>query len=305
MFVLAARLSGKQVALTLHGAELDAWLARRPARRWTAAVLRRASVAFVLHDADARTVRRLGTTPVRLVANPVSGPDRPSRAPVEATVLFLGEQCRRKGIDVLAGAWPEVLRRRPAARLVVAGPDRGEGTLCGPGVVNLGAVGPDRARELIHRATVVVLPSRAEALPMVLLEGMSEGVPFVASAVAGIPRLAAAGGGLLVRPGDAAGLAEALDAVLGDPALRDRLGRAGGAWWERHATPAAVHEALLEGYRAARPQHPATQRDPSLHAARNVLIPWPRAALEAVERRRLPLRGGHRRRRRLGGTEVR
>jgi glycosyltransferase involved in cell wall biosynthesis len=251
-FALVARLSGKRVALTLHGAELGRWVSGRIARWWVGSVLRLADVAFALQDADAALVREVSSTPVRIICNPVAAVDVPAAGIVTtraATVVFVGEQSHRKGVDVLAEAWPGVLASHPEARLLIAGPPRDGAPLAGPGVSNLGRVSPDRARRLVREATVVVLPSRAEALPMVLLEAMAEGVPFVASAVAGIPRLAAAGAGLLVRPGDAAELTAAIARVLADPQLRTAMGRAGRAWWEVHSAPRAVHDALQSGYR--------------------------------------------------------
>jgi glycosyltransferase involved in cell wall biosynthesis len=250
-FVVVARLSGKRVALTLHGAELGEWTTGRAARTLVAAVLRTAQVVFVLHEADARLVRALSPTPVTVVANPVAEvPARDAEPTDPGTVLFLGEQSRRKGIDVLTAAWLRVLDHRPEARLVVAGPTIGEGEVSGPNVRNLGPVGPDEARRLLQGAAVVVLPSRAEALPMVLLEAMAEGVPFVASDVAGIPRLAAAGAGLTVRAGDVDGLTDALVRLLVDADLRATLGTAGRLWWEEQGRPEAVHEALRAGYRS-------------------------------------------------------
>jgi glycosyltransferase involved in cell wall biosynthesis len=60
------------------------------------------------------------------------------------------------------------------------------------------------------------------------MEAMSAGVPVVASRLSGIPELVEDGvTGLLVPPGDHVALAAALERLAGDPALRERLGRAG------------------------------------------------------------------------------
>ena len=70
-----------------------------------------------------------------------------------------------------------------------------------------------------------VLSSRFEGLPIALLEAMATGVAPVATRVGGIPEVVTDGrDGLLVEPGDPAALAGALDRILGDDALRDRLG---------------------------------------------------------------------------------
>jgi glycosyltransferase involved in cell wall biosynthesis len=71
---------------------------------------------------------------------------------------------------------------------------------------------------------VLVLPSLTEGLGLVLLEAMSNGVAVVASKVGGIPEIVIDGvNGLLVRPGDAAALAEALNRLADNEGLRQRL----------------------------------------------------------------------------------
>ena len=94
---------------------------------------------------------------------------------------------------------------------------------------------------------VAVLPSRAEGLPMVVLESMALGVPTVATSVAGTPELVLDGeSGLLVPPGDAPALAAALARLLGDGELRHRLGVAGARRVEAHFGL----DAMLRGFEA-------------------------------------------------------
>ncbi|HXG09554.1 MAG TPA: glycosyltransferase, partial [Gemmataceae bacterium] len=72
------------------------------------------------------------------------------------------------------------------------------------------------------------LSSLREGLPNVVLEAMAMGVPVVATRVAGVPRLIRDGeNGLLVEPGAAAALTQALARLLADTALRQRLRAAG------------------------------------------------------------------------------
>ena len=91
----------------------------------------------------------------------------------------------------------------------------------------------DVARELAD-ADVLVAPSvptkggKREGIPVVLMEAMATGLPVVASDLSGIPELVTDGlSGLLVPPGDAAALADALATLAADPAMRRRLGAAG------------------------------------------------------------------------------
>jgi glycosyltransferase involved in cell wall biosynthesis len=87
---------------------------------------------------------------------------------------------------------------------------------------------------LLSSAQALVAPSvptrsgKREGIPVVLMEAMSAGLPVVASRLSGIPELVEDGvSGLLVPPGDAAALADALRRLNDDPSLRRRLGSAG------------------------------------------------------------------------------
>src|SRR5262249_15182476 len=82
-------------------------------------------------------------------------------------------------------------------------------------------------RDLYQSLDVYVLSSLREGLPNVLLEAMAMEVPVVATRISGVPRLVRDGeNGLLVEPGDIAGLAAAVRRLAGDPDLRVRLRQA-------------------------------------------------------------------------------
>ena len=96
---------------------------------------------------------------------------------------------------------------------------------------------------------VFCLPSRAEGLPLVVLEAMAQGKPVVATAVGGTAELVVDGEtGLLVPPGDAIALADALSALLTDPERARQLGEAGRARVERQFSLAASTERVLALY---------------------------------------------------------
>ncbi|MFL5627478.1 MAG: glycosyltransferase family 4 protein [Ktedonobacteraceae bacterium] len=84
------------------------------------------------------------------------------------------------------------------------------------------------ARELIASLDVLVIPSLSEGTPLVTLEAMNAGVPVVASAVGGIPeQIDHQREGLLVPPGNALALSEAVLYLLQNPLMRKLLGDAG------------------------------------------------------------------------------
>jgi len=81
--------------------------------------------------------------------------------------------------------------------------------------------------DVLAAADVFALPSLSEGVPLALLEAMLSGRPVVASAVGEVPAVLADGGaGMLVSPGDADALANALDSLLTNPDAARRLGNA-------------------------------------------------------------------------------
>jgi glycosyltransferase involved in cell wall biosynthesis len=157
---------------------------------------------------------------------PLPLPERPA-------ALFVGVLERYKNVDGLAAAWERAAGRVPEATLRVVGRGRRTAT-----VVELAArfsrqttytphlTAPEVARAL-DESWVLVLPSRSEGLPRVVMEAFCRGRGVVGSRAGGIPDLVEDGrNGLLVDPEDVDALAEALVRVLSDRALAERLGAA-------------------------------------------------------------------------------
>ena len=96
-----------------------------------------------------------------------------------------------------------------------------------------GAVGQDELRAFYEEAELFCRPPFAEGLGVVLLEAMAAGLPVVSSLVMGVPEVVEDGEtGLLVPPGRADLLAEALARLADSRELRERLGSAGRRWVE-------------------------------------------------------------------------
>jgi glycosyltransferase involved in cell wall biosynthesis len=78
--------------------------------------------------------------------------------------------------------------------------------------------------DLYRQADIFVFPSLSEGVPKVLMEAMAFGVPIVASKVGGIPSIIKhRENGLLVEPGDAQGIAQAIEELISDDCLRRRM----------------------------------------------------------------------------------
>jgi glycosyltransferase involved in cell wall biosynthesis len=148
-------------------------------------------------------------------------------------LLAIGRLTAQKDHATLLRAFAEAHRRHPEAVLAILGigPLEAETRALVAELDLDGAVllpGRLEIRDWLARADAFVHASRWEGFGLVLLEAMLAGLPVAATRVSAVPEVVADGEtGLLVEPGDAPGLAAALDRLLGDEALRRQLGAAG------------------------------------------------------------------------------
>lgn len=144
----------------------------------------------------------------------------------EKIILFGGEVSERKGADVLIESWSSLREQTHGWKLIVAGPVKIATDGCESNVEFLGPLAHDSMLDLQRRASVAVLPSRAEALPMFLLESMANGCAVIATPVGQVEKLIT-GCGLVVETGSASSLVTALNACITDPEAARRLGERG------------------------------------------------------------------------------
>ncbi len=162
---------------------------------------------------------RVHTVP--LAPRPTPGATEKSRDPY---FLFVGALEPRKAPDVLVGAFLRARERGLDAELVIVGAGRLDPQ--GPGVLRL-----ERAEDLgtlYAGALALVLPSWLEGFGLPPVEAIAAGTPAIVSDLP-VLREVLGDGALYVRPGDAAGLADALLSVARDPDMRARLLAAGRA----------------------------------------------------------------------------
>lgn len=180
-------------------------------------------------------------------------------------VTVIGHMRPGKGHDVAVEAWPRVLTEHPDARLLLAGDGPGLPALRRR-VEELGITGRvvfagarDDVPDVLRAADLVLLPTRTEALPTVLIEAAGCGVPAVATRVGGVPEVVDDGttGRLFPTPDRAA------DAVRTALRLRDTdpdgfaaIGKAARAHAESRFDARAWTRRLATAYRTAIAGHP-------------------------------------------------
>jgi glycosyltransferase involved in cell wall biosynthesis len=194
------------------------------------------------------------------VDDPARGTSRdvPFGVPKEPFILFVGELSHEKGLHTLLRAYESLGKHRPALMLV--GRRTSDTPTRLPNDTEMHLDWPhEHVLAAFQHCLMAVLPSVwPDPCPTTVLEAMASGRPVIASSVGGVVDMIADGAsGLLVPPGDTAGLAVAMDRLLTNGDLRARLG-ASAKVSVRPFTASAVAERLEAVYAEVISQHEST-----------------------------------------------
>jgi glycosyltransferase involved in cell wall biosynthesis len=112
-----------------------------------------------------------------------------------------------------------------------------------------GWIEAEQKQELFEQTAINILPSYSEALPMSILETMAYGIPNIATDVAAIPEVIRNGeNGILIKPGDVEGLAQAIRKLVLDAEKCAYLSKAGYSTVKENFTPEKHKKDLLRIY---------------------------------------------------------
>jgi glycosyltransferase involved in cell wall biosynthesis len=176
---------------------------------------------------------------------------RPAFLPAaDGYLLFIGALGPLKGVDVLLAAHRRMRHRVPLVLIGAPRPDTPP--LTQPDVIAAYNVPHAQAMAAMRGASVAIVPSVwHEPMGQVAAEAMVLGRPVVGSDVGGLRDLVQPGlTGIRVPPGDSAALAAAVDSLLDDPELREKLG-SGGQRFAREYEASAVTPRVLEVFKSA------------------------------------------------------
>jgi glycosyltransferase involved in cell wall biosynthesis len=175
-------------------------------------------------------------------------------------LLFVGELRKLKGVDVLIEAIALLKAQGEIVRAVIVGNGADRDAFVAladaKGVAaQVAFPGAMPARAAFARGRLLVVPSRAESLPYVVLEGIAAGLPVIATNVGGIPEIFGEDAGRLIPPADAAALAAAIRRYrteTGGGEITSLRARVSGLF-----TVSAMTGGILEAYRDALSQRSA------------------------------------------------
>jgi glycosyltransferase involved in cell wall biosynthesis len=221
--IALARGRGLRVVVTIHGFDFPEFSSAHP--KFVRSILSKAHGILCLSEEAKNAIQGLGVEAhVKRLANPVAIDEQSTPVrDTEPVALFAGTIGKRKGVDVLVDAWQILLDRGTEGRCRLVGPihDYTPPSLSRMSIED--SVDPRSIRPLIRSSRVIVLPSRAEGMPMILTEALAAGRPFIATPVGGTGELAPCEE-MLVPVEDSTSLADAMERFLTDVDVAQRVG---------------------------------------------------------------------------------
>ena len=174
------------------------------------------------------------------------------------TIGYVGRMLPGKGLNILATAVSRLASTNWKLLVVGDGPERASfeqqlrDLRLTDRVEIIGAIDYDEVPSIFQKIDVLVMPTQTtrrirEQFGRVIVEAMASGVPVIGSTSGAIPEVIG-DAGLVVPEGDAVALAEALDRLLSDPALRRKLAGAGRERVELNYSWRRVAEKTYEFY---------------------------------------------------------
>ena len=195
---------------------------------------------------------------VRVVHNGVADAEfLPIKPAADATdLVFVGELRKLKGVDVMIEALARLARDGCSLTATIVGDGADRGTFeAAVAAHNLAAAihfaGAKPARAAFALGRMLVVPSRAELLPYVVLEAGAAGLPIIATNVGGIPEIFGPDANELIPPGDPAALADAIAHAMQDRGARHSASLRLKSRLRASFSVDTMTDAVIDGYRAA------------------------------------------------------
>lgn len=235
LFIKAAKRAGKKIVIHQHGGDFETFYEKEQNDRGRAKirqVLSMGDVFLVLSPVLEQFFKGiLEPSKVVLFPNAVPVPCDIEKEYGKQRILFLGRLCKEKGLRELFSVLPQLHEQFPQMHLLLGGiwedeELREEAEKMEEYVSDLGWLQGEAKKDYLRISDLFVFPTYFEGQPVSVLEAMAYQCGIVATRVGGIPQMIEQEQtGLLIEPKDAEGLKSALEKLLSDPELCERLGK--------------------------------------------------------------------------------
>ena len=235
LFIKAAKRAGKKIVIHQHGGDFETFYEKEQNDRGRAKirqVLGMADTFLVLSPVLERFFKGiLDPSRVILFPNAVPVPSNIEKEYGKQRILFLGRLCKEKGLRELFSILPQLHEQFPQMHLLLGGiwedeELRAEAERMKEYVTDLGWLQGEAKKDYLQISDLFVFPTYFEGQPVSVLEAMAYQCGIVATNVGGIPQMIEQEQtGLLIEPKDPEDLKSALQKLLADPELCERLGK--------------------------------------------------------------------------------
>lgn len=235
LFIKAAKHAGKKIVIHQHGGDFETFYEKDQNDRGRAKirqVLSMGDMFLVLSPALKQFFKGiLEPSKVILFPNAVPVPSDIEKEYGKQKILFLGRLCKEKGLRELFSVLPQLHGQFPQMHVLLGGIWEDEELLEEAAkmkeyVTDLGWLQGEAKKDYLRTSDLFVFPTYFEGQPVSVLEAMAYQCGIVATRVGGIPQMIEQEQtGLLIEPKDPEGLKSALQKLLSDPELCERLGK--------------------------------------------------------------------------------
>lgn len=253
LFIRTAKCAGKRIVIHQHGGDFETFYEKEQNDRGRAKirkVLGMGDVFLVLSPVLEQFFKGiLDPSRVILFPNAVPVPDHIEKEYGKQRILFLGRLCKEKGLRELFSILPALHEQFPQMRLLLGGIWEDEELRAEAGkmkeyVTDLGWLQGEAKKDYLRISDLFVFPTYFEGQPVSVLEAMAYQCGIAASRVGGIPQMIEQEQtGLLIEPKDPEGLKSALQKLLSDSELCERLGKNARAKVQKEFS---IEKSLLE-----------------------------------------------------------
>lgn len=236
VFMRFAKLCGKRVIVHFHAFDVESTI-KGSSRDKYEYLFKNADRLIVLSEWWKDQVLdefEMPAEKVQVIYNPCPIVSHSYNSKKEKCFLYAGTINQRKGYSDLLTAFAKIANKYPNWKVVFAGNGEVEHGLklaedfgIKEQTVFLGWISGEAKAKAFQEASVFCLPSYAEGFPMAVLDAWAYGLPVITTPVGGIPDVAEDGKNMLLfNPGDVTKLAEQLERMITDTALRERIAAA-------------------------------------------------------------------------------
>ncbi|MDK0686289.1 glycosyltransferase family 4 protein [Clostridium perfringens] len=237
ILLLIAKYFNKKVVIHMHGAEFMIFYEKESNKiyqRYIRYILDKSDCIFALSDKWKENLGEItNIKKIKVINNSIIIPNKKDKKYNKNIMLFLGRVGERKGIFDILDVIPNIVKENDDLKFIIGGDGEVDKAIevCKKNNIDkyvefVGWVDGNKKENLLKLASIYILPSYNEGMPMSILEAMSYSIPIISTYVGGIPELIKNGKeGILINAGNKYELEEAIKELINSEEKKSSMGK--------------------------------------------------------------------------------